>query len=76
MSETITIQFRVPKEYVNEFNEYVKQHQYATHNQVVKAVLVSWLNSKRTKAAPEPAKTVQATPKQESSLEELVDNWS
>lgn len=73
MSETITIQFRVPKEFVTEFNEFIKATPYATHNKVVKQLTVNWLTKRRAKAAPKP---VQVMSKQESSLEEMVDDWN
>lgn len=47
INEILNIQFRIPKRFVNDFNDFVNSIGHgASHNQVVKAIVVKWLEKK------------------------------
>jgi hypothetical protein len=82
INDIINIQFRIPKRFVNDFNDFVKSIGHNTsHNQVVKAVVVKWLEKKfnevndvsniTNKGEP----TTPAEPEEPKTLEELVEGW-
>ena len=80
INEIINIQFRIPKRFVNDFNDFVNSIGHgASHNQVVKAVVVKWLEKKFNEVNDVSNVTNKAEPiPQDDSpeaLNKLVANW-
>ena len=71
INDIINIQFRIPKRFVNDFNDFVKSIGHNTsHNQVVKAVVVKWLEKKFNEVNDVSNVTNKA------ELKNVLDNWS
>jgi hypothetical protein len=74
---SISIQFRVPTEYVNELNEFISesasQGVVTNPNAIAKHIMVKWLNKKFrsnvTSAEPKPTHD-------DNHLKDVLANWS